>query len=242
MAESNLASYYYHGVGVAKNISKSISLYESAMKHGDDYAPLALGNLFEQREYKKINADKVYSYYLLSGERGYVPAVEKIISDSTLKNSCGRSQCQKTVKKEFTVFFEIIKKAIPIADTAVPQEWFNEIVAMKRSERYVQASRFYMLVCYKKECLSSNVANAWIKVLAAAGDVEDAIKLGEYVLSFTDTPRLIPMAWSNLEINTERLKSLTERKAWNELAQLIDSFSGGMGNCIRVSEIDVTSK
>ncbi len=238
MAESNLAGLYFNGNGVTKDVKKALELYQRASDHGDEYAQYMLGKIFLMASEgdKEKNAREMF---LKAAENGSVDALFEIIKDKHYIRFNGRKQCLNTLKEEFKAAFCVIKKNATVKDIGINQEFFDKAIAEKRAGNYVKASRFYILVTLDSQALSSNVVNAWIKVLAGAGDVKDAIALGDYVLNDKDAVHKNTIAWELIKSNIDTLKRLIISKNWEGLATRCDELAGGNSELIKLEEIDV---
>ncbi len=153
----------------------------------------------------------------------------------------GAHMCVGKVKMDFAEYFREIKERYPVRDVYVPQDDFDPAIEAKREGKYAYANMLYMNLTRDKGALSSNVVAAWIKVLACAGDVEDAILLGEYALNDRNAVRINGTAWMLLESNVTALKMLVARRDWQGLQQKIAQMSGS-GSFISLEDIDVCQK
>lgn len=238
MAEANLAGNYFHGVGVPQDKKKAIELYKKAASKNDEYAQFMLGKIYSTGDGFPQDDKQARKYYLDAVTNGSVDALGEILGDDRM-NYCGRKQCLATVKEEFNAFLSLMKKMIPVKDIGIKQEFFNTVMAAKRSENYVKASRSYMIITLQAGCLSSNVASGWLKVLAATGAVMDAIAVGEYALGYPNTERIIDQAWGMLENNTRLLKSYVANKSWQLLADRCTELAGGYSSVVKIEDLDV---
>lgn len=239
LAESNLAGYFLNGIGVPADSNEAIRLYQSAAEHGDDYSAYALGLIYENGELIGKDYKKAYEYYLLGAERGNTASLGKILTDQEYVNLKGCEQCQLTLKREFNAMLGYIKKAkIPVADKYLSNEVIKQVVDIKRCGYYVRANRMYMLLTGNLGALSCHVAVPWLKVLGAAGDVKDAIMLGEYVRD-NSINKVIEQSWELLNHNLSKIYEYIENEKWGELAQRLTDMSGGYGADVSINDIDI---
>lgn len=239
MGMTNYANCYVNGIGTEKDFSQAITILEQAEKFGDEFATFQLGKFHVLGVGYPKNVELGMNMVLDACERGSFEAIQYIACRDEEKGLTGCKACQKIVKKEFKAFFGFIKKRATIEDIYVPQEFFNNVVAEKRAGRFVFASRLYVSQVGMYSALSCNVAVAWLKVLAACGDVKDAMELGGYMLGAYDKAQVRNTeAWWLLISNVETLSDLIQKRAWQELADKLTDMGGGF-NTVEVSDIDV---
>ena len=237
MAECNLAEYYASGYGVPKDDNKAVEYLLRASKHGDDLAALLLAKRYEAGQGVPPNSAKAYDQYLLAIKRGNIDAFNELFTSGNNESLKGPSECRSIIKKEFDAYLAIIKKCIPVQDTNVPQKTFDAVMYDKHIGYYVKASRTYMFATLQLGCLSSNVAVAWMKVLASSGAVKEAIALGKYVLEQGEyIEHRINYSWFMLECITCDLDNSVSNKAWFILSSQVNKLAG---KSIPIQEIDV---
>ena len=240
MAESNLGVYYLNGFGVPKNTTKAIELLERAAGQDDDFSMNLLGKIYSKGIGIEQDIELGRKYYLKGITRGNADAFFAILEDDH-KDYVGRKKCLPVVKEEFNAVFPYMKDNCPVKDVeGIPQDYFNQVASVKRAEKYVWASRMYMLTTFSKGYISSNIAASWLKTLAASGAVMDALAIGEYVLSRPNVERRIPVGWSMLESNTVFLRRAVDNKSWQELADRCTELAGfGFAPPVKVEDLDI---
>ena len=183
--------------------------------------------------------DDLYEEYISDISYGSITAFQKLYVSRIKSEYSGTATCREIVKKEFAAFFSLVQKYVKVGDVYTPQDFFNRVIALKRKGSYVSASREYMLTAIADYILADNVAMAWMKVLAAAGDVEDAIKLGSYMIIEGDNVYHRDMnAHNMLILNTGDLMDFSEGKRWDELAARLKEIAGGFAD-IKIEDVDV---
>ncbi len=260
MAESNLAAQYLWGLGVPKDVRTAAELYQRASDHGDEYAQWMLGKLYLSGDGVPKDEGNARAMFLKAAKNGSREALFDLIGDEERMNCSGRKQCIATLKEEFEAAFSFMKKHIRLKDAdsndvlfsksakelvkklGIEGDYINDVVALKRAGKYVKASRGYMLVTIDTGELLSSVTAGWIKVLAAAGDVEDAIALGKYVLDGIEVGSKPTVSWLLIRVNIETLLSLISNQDWNGLASRCNEVGGGFGDPIKLEDIDVYAK
>lgn len=119
-AQFFLATYYYEGWGVEKDLSKSFEWAKKSAESGSAVAQNMLGNLYNDGQGTQKNVDKAIEWYKRSASQKNPKAEYQL--GYYYENGIG---FEKDYKKAFDYYFDASKKGLPEAQNNLARLYFS---------------------------------------------------------------------------------------------------------------------